>query len=102
MSSAENGRLVWISGGTREFIMPSLERQLRKVGKSALANDVKHWMRAYDAAPADPGKALEDASDAYFLSASTLGSANLADATRFLLEALGVPQRPTPRDEAPS
>lgn len=76
MSSAENGRLCWLT-----------EDEAKKGG-------VVTWDR-WEAAPADPAEAVTLAIDSWHHD-NGVGSQESA-----VLAALGVPQRPTPRDETP-
>lgn len=87
MSSAENGRLCWLTDDWRE----GLERWLPADGRNRY---LQAAAVAFDAAPADPVVAVIEALDE--CAPGVMGGASC------VLAALGVPappQRPTPRDE---
>lgn len=76
------GRLVFIGE----------DESIERLGAVEFARIVQ---RRYAAAPADPGRALEDAAEAYFLS---VGGSTTEGATGALLAALGCPPSEHTRD----
>lgn len=84
--NTDNGRLVWI---TREQV-EALAGHIYASPVDPRDAIIEQW----DAAPADPAEAVQMALEDHLGNCAAVGMGTAA------MEVLGMPQRPTPRDEA--